>query len=577
APKSLNTNQSLQHFASIRTSLNCSFCRAKTWKMSVQVLNIKLQRSDAGVSWGFVIQGGKEFHSPFVIQKVHPNSLADQASVKPGDYILRIGSHMVENYMHSQAREAITAQGNHLELTIQRGAAPRSEDYAFNFAFPQHRLMNQDNNFNRVPSSSPQVGIQMNNNKALLTQSYNSPMGLYSNQNIAETLRPRLDENWNEIKKSPEPPISRRMSWTPRKHELTKQIAKLGDPNCPSLTQSKSFKLLQEALESGDKEKDLVYFDKITKKTEVRRVSLDANLATRPTRRLSKVNLIDQESIEENTDQNEARINRSQSVSRDILCHSSFLTSLKPSNSKNFSQRRHSYIPSSPTTQYKPYQQPSKAMSPVKPYQSNNYQQPSFKPNSHGMPGAVNRGHKGSAIFNNHNHGPNQPQCASCFQIIRGPFISAVGKIWCPNHFICANQSCCMSLIDVGFVEENGKLYCEKDYADFLAPKCHKCHNTILAECCSALDKTYHPECFCCANKQKIGSGSFHIEDGMVYCERDFSALFSVKCSGCQFPIEAGDKFLEAINEKWHVECFICSKCNVPLSGGFAVKGGKPY
>lgn len=160
---------------------------------------------------------------------------------------------------------------------------------------------------------------------------------------------------------------------------------------------------------------------------------------------------------------------------------------------------KHNLSPSSPTTQYKPYQQPSKAMSPVKPYQSNNYQQPSFKPNSRGMPGAVNRGHKGSAIFNNHNHGPNQPQCASCFQIIRGPFISAVGKIWCPNHFICANQSCCMSLIDVGFVEENGKLYCEKDYADYLAPKCHKCHSTILAECCSALDKTYHPECFCCA------------------------------------------------------------------------------
>ena len=32
------------------------------------------------------------------------------------------------------------------------------------------------------------VGLQLGSNKALLTQSYNSPMGLYSNQNIADTL-----------------------------------------------------------------------------------------------------------------------------------------------------------------------------------------------------------------------------------------------------------------------------------------------------------------------------------------------------------------------------------------------------
>jgi len=32
------------------------------------------------------------------------------------------------------------------------------------------------------------VGVQLAKNKALLTQSYNSPMGLYSSQNIADTL-----------------------------------------------------------------------------------------------------------------------------------------------------------------------------------------------------------------------------------------------------------------------------------------------------------------------------------------------------------------------------------------------------
>ena len=36
----------------------------------IQVLSVKLQRSDNTVSWGFNVQGGKEFHSPLVIQKV---------------------------------------------------------------------------------------------------------------------------------------------------------------------------------------------------------------------------------------------------------------------------------------------------------------------------------------------------------------------------------------------------------------------------------------------------------------------------------------------------------------------------
>lgn len=60
-------------------------------------------------------------------------------------------------------------------------------------------------------------------------------------------------------------------------------------------------------------------------------------------------------------------------------------------------------------------------------------------------------------------------------------------------------------------------------------------------------------------SKQAIGSGSFHLEDGKPYCIRDFNALFSTKCAGCEFPIEAGDKFVEAFNQKYHVECFTCA------------------
>lgn len=60
-------------------------------------------------------------------------------------------------------------------------------------------------------------------------------------------------------------------------------------------------------------------------------------------------------------------------------------------------------------------------------------------------------------------------------------------------------------------------------------------------------------------SKQPIGSNSFHLEDGIPYCSKDYAALFSTKCAGCEFPIEAGDKFTEAMGQNYHVECFTCT------------------
>jgi len=37
--------------------------------------------------------------------------------------------------------------------------------------------------------------------------------------------------------------------------------------------------------------------------------------------------------------------------------------------------------------------------------------------------------------------------------------------------------------------------------------------------------------------------------------------MFQAKCTGCEFPIEPGDKYLEAMGGTYHVECFNCSVC----------------
>ncbi|PRD28499.1 UNVERIFIED_CONTAM: Zasp52 [Trichonephila clavipes] len=63
--------------------------------------------------------------------------------------------------------------------------------------------------------------------------------------------------------------------------------------------------------------------------------------------------------------------------------------------------------------------------------------------------------------------------------VIRGPFIIALNRTWCPDHFHCNNLHCKTPLLDIGFVEEQGQLYCENCYEAYLAPICNKCNVRI--------------------------------------------------------------------------------------------------
>jgi len=70
----------------------------------------------------------------------------------------------------------------------------------------------------------------------------------------------------------------------------------------------------------------------------------------------------------------------------------------------------------------------------------------------------------------------------------------------------------------------------------------------------------FHPECFVCAYCGKIFANSpFYLEDGLPYCEEDWNELFTTKCISCGFPIEAGDRWVEALNNNYHSQCFNCS------------------
>ncbi|KAF7403751.1 hypothetical protein HZH68_006545 [Vespula germanica] len=160
-----------------------------------------------------------------------------------------------------------------------------------------------------------------------------------------------------------------------------------------------------------------------------------------------------------------------------------------------------------------------------------------------------------------------------------GPFITALGQIWCPDHFVCVNSQCRRPLQDIGFVEEKGQLYCEYCFEKFIAPSCNKCNNKIKGDCLNAIGKHFHPECFNCSYCGKLfGNSPFFLEEGLPYCEADWNELFTTKCFACGFPVEAGDRWVEALNNNYHSQCFNCTMCKKNLEGqSFYAKGGRPF
>ncbi|VDN01970.1 unnamed protein product [Thelazia callipaeda] len=178
-----------------------------------------------------------------------------------------------------------------------------------------------------------------------------------------------------------------------------------------------------------------------------------------------------------------------------------------------------------------------------------------------------------------HNQRASIPYCEDCKQEIRGAYVLANGLSYCPNHFICSNKSCGRKLLDIGFVEEKGRKYCEHCFETEIAPRCAKCKQPITADCLNALQQQWHPHCFVCTHcHNAFGNSAFFLEQGQPYCEADWNALFTTKCVSCHYPIEAGDRWVEALGAAFHSNCFNCTSCNVNLEGeNFYARNGAPY
>jgi len=150
-----------------------------------QILPVKMSKFD-NQPWGFRLQGGIDFAAPLTIQKVNAGSLAEKAGLQAGDSILKINDVDVFNMRHKEAQETVIKAGNNFEVLISRGDQLKPK---FSDPLP---LPAQANN---PPRDAPLTKAPLaassqttDGNVQLINNQFNSPMALYSEESIAETL-----------------------------------------------------------------------------------------------------------------------------------------------------------------------------------------------------------------------------------------------------------------------------------------------------------------------------------------------------------------------------------------------------
>lgn len=112
---------------------------------------------------------------------------------------------------------------------------------------------------------------------------------------------------------------------------------------------------------------------------------------------------------------------------------------------------------------------------------------------------------------------------------------------------------------------EMNELYCLRCHDKMGIPICGACRRPIEERVVTALGKHFHVEHFVCAKCEKPFLGHRHYEKkGLAYCETHYHQLFGNLCFVCNQVI-AGDVFT-ALNKAWCVHHFACSVCDSKMS-----------
>ncbi|XP_024600955.1 actin-binding LIM protein 2 isoform X2 [Neophocaena asiaeorientalis asiaeorientalis] len=176
--------------------------------------------------------------------------------------------------------------------------------------------------------------------------------------------------------------------------------------------------------------------------------------------------------------------------------------------------------------------------------------------------------------------------CNTCGNVCRGEVLRVQSKYFHIQCFVCKECGC--DLAEGGFFVRQGEYICTQDYQRLYGTRCFSCDRFIEGEVVSALGKTYHPNCFVCAVcRLPFPPGdrvTFNGKECMCQkCSLPTSAGSSVplsqglwSCKGCGVEIKNGQS-LVALEKHWHLGCFKCKTCGKQLNAEYISKDGLPY
>ncbi|XP_057663409.1 paxillin-B isoform X1 [Diorhabda carinulata] len=166
--------------------------------------------------------------------------------------------------------------------------------------------------------------------------------------------------------------------------------------------------------------------------------------------------------------------------------------------------------------------------------------------------------------------------CNKCKEQIKGGVLTALEKTWHPDHFCC--NECKNPITENTFKTKEDLPYCTPCHTKLFAPICKACAQPITDKCVQAMGVNWHEDHFVCEDcKTKLIGQQFMDVAGIPRCQKCYVAKHADRCKGCSKPIP--DKAIVALDAKWHQMCFRCSKCSKPImkDQSFQVEAGKPH
>ncbi|XP_044062216.1 PDZ and LIM domain protein 7 isoform X1 [Siniperca chuatsi] len=482
-----------------------------------EAMNVYSVTLSGPAPWGFRLQGGKDFSMPLTVSRLTPGGKAAQAGVGVGDWVVSIDDSNAEDMTHVEAQNKIRAATDSLTLTLSSKAFKAGGDQKDSLASasvqPKYSFA-PSTTINKMARPFTAGGGSANSGPAIKPVAYSPKLNTPHSQGRASMQQP---QNGHGLR------VENLPCFIPNDRSKKRLIQDTEDwqPRTGT-TQSRSFRILAQ-LTGTD-------FMQDPDDETMKRSSLE------PTPSPAKVHAADKpDGLESKTA---------------AAAGSSGPSSRPPwVTDPNFANR---FRPDKTSTIVTQHQQPV---------------QPTPMQNRSSILQAAQQAPEDSG---------RTPLCGACNKIIRGRYLVALGRSWHPEEFTCSQ--CKVVLEEGGFFEERGSVYCTKCHDNRYAPNCAKCKKKITGEIMHALKMTYHVQCFkCAACKTPIRNQAFYMEEGEPYCEKDYEKMFGTKCHGCDFKIDAGDRFLEALGYSWHDTCFVCALCQINLEGKtFYSKKDKP-